>query len=428
LYNPDNPALGSVNPMTEASEARRRDIGGRVDYWIKRRGMTRQIFADRMGKSVSWVDKVRRGERQLDRLSVLEQIAGVLGVSLATLIDPEEANRAEQCADDVEIGQLRDALERYDGLLGNTAGNTPNLPALYRDVHYGWMSFQASNYQLITRKLPELLVGLQVAYRSLEGESQRQAAELLTQTYWLASGVAMKFGRPDLGWVAADRGASVAEWTGDLALIGGTARRVVHAMLVTSEKGSKGRAIDLVRTVTDRLEPGIGTASPAYLSAYGMLLLKGSIAAGRLKNAALARDLNTEAATVARLQGGDRNEHWSAFGPTNVGVHRVSALADMHEGGRVVEFADTLTEEQLATLPRERRANHIIDVARGYSQWGKRDEAVRLVLEADTLAREEVRCRPTTRTLVAELAGSYPRGTKPSVPFARLALEVGIAV
>jgi hypothetical protein len=69
-----------------------------------------------------------------------------------------------------------------------------------------------------------------------------------------------------------------------------------------------------------------------------------------------------------------------------------------------------------------------VDVARGYAQWGKRDQAVSLVLEADGLAREEVRCRPATRMLVTELARSYPRGTKPSVPFTRLAREMGVAV
>jgi hypothetical protein len=30
-----------------------------VLYWMQRRGLTRKIFADRMGKSLSWVDKIR---------------------------------------------------------------------------------------------------------------------------------------------------------------------------------------------------------------------------------------------------------------------------------------------------------------------------------------------------------------------------------
>src|SRR5439155_2618573 len=114
------------------------------------------------------------------------------------------------------------------------------------------------------------------------------------------------------------------------------------------------------------------------------------------------------------LLGGDRNDHYSAFGPTNVKVHRVSALADMHEGGRVVEEARTIGPDQLAAMPRERRANHLLDVARGFNQWGKRDNAVAMVVQADSLARAEVRCRPLTHKLVLDLVRSYPRGSRPS--------------
>jgi hypothetical protein len=49
----------------------RQEIAARVEYWIARRGMTRKVFGDRLGKSLSWVDKIKRGDRQLDRLSVL---------------------------------------------------------------------------------------------------------------------------------------------------------------------------------------------------------------------------------------------------------------------------------------------------------------------------------------------------------------------
>src|SRR5205807_9742759 len=38
-------------------------IGRRVAYWRGRRRMSQQVFADRLGKSKSWVDKVERGVR-----------------------------------------------------------------------------------------------------------------------------------------------------------------------------------------------------------------------------------------------------------------------------------------------------------------------------------------------------------------------------
>jgi transcriptional regulator with XRE-family HTH domain len=44
--------------------------------------MSQQVFADRLGKSKSWVDKVERGVRRLDKFSVVYEIADVLSVDV----------------------------------------------------------------------------------------------------------------------------------------------------------------------------------------------------------------------------------------------------------------------------------------------------------------------------------------------------------
>jgi transcriptional regulator with XRE-family HTH domain len=140
--------------MTDPGHAQRQETAAVVLYWMQRRGMTRQIFADRMGKSLSWVDKIRAGDRRLDRPSVLRQIASVLDVPLAVLIDPEEAERQRACPDDREINDIRQALRRYDAVTNvfRPDGDVlpePNLAKLERSVRFGWMAFQASNYQVV---------------------------------------------------------------------------------------------------------------------------------------------------------------------------------------------------------------------------------------------------------------------------------------
>ncbi|MDI5941536.1 helix-turn-helix domain-containing protein, partial [Micromonospora sp. DH15] len=50
-------------------------IGRRVAELRVSRGMSQQVFADRIGRSKSWVDKVERGVRTLDRFSVIETVA-----------------------------------------------------------------------------------------------------------------------------------------------------------------------------------------------------------------------------------------------------------------------------------------------------------------------------------------------------------------
>jgi transcriptional regulator with XRE-family HTH domain len=114
--------------MTDPDHAQRQETAAVVLYWMQRRGLTRKIFADRMGKSLSWVDKIRAGDRQLDRLSVLRQIASVLDIPLTVLVDPEEAERQRTCPDDREIDAIRHALRRYDAITNVFRPNGDVLP------------------------------------------------------------------------------------------------------------------------------------------------------------------------------------------------------------------------------------------------------------------------------------------------------------
>ncbi|MGH3979665.1 MAG: hypothetical protein ACRDRZ_11805 [Pseudonocardiaceae bacterium] len=338
--------------------------------------------------------------------------------------------RRSACPDDREIEAVRHALRRYDVITDVFRPNgdilpEPNLLKLERTVRYGWMAFQAANYQAVGKLLADLIRDAQAAVWQLDGDERRSAQTWLSWTYQLTASTAFKLGDAQLGWVAADRGIQVAEQTGDLTLIGSAAMRVAHALMATHHSPD---AVHLVKSAADRLEPHLANADPAFISAYGMLLLKGSIAAARLHQAADVRDLQAEALSVAARLGPNRNENWSAFGTTNVMVHRVSALADMQSGGRVIEEASDIPSGDLPRLPRERRACHLLDVARGDLQAGQRDQAATALLDADQLAREEVRCRDLTRQIITNLVRSYPRGASPMAAITQLARAVGVTV
>jgi transcriptional regulator with XRE-family HTH domain len=68
-------------------EDQARAIGRRVRYWRQRRNIDRQRFADMVGRSTSWLDKVEKGERSLLRLPMLERVAEALGVEPSALTD-----------------------------------------------------------------------------------------------------------------------------------------------------------------------------------------------------------------------------------------------------------------------------------------------------------------------------------------------------
>ena len=368
--------------MTSADdqeEQRRRRVADSVLYWMRRRGLTRQVFADRLGKSVSWVDKIKNGDRQLDRLSVLRQIAHVLDIPLQTLVDPDEADRLRRCPDDGDIAAIRSALRRYDAITNVFRSSDdvlpePNLRRLERSVRYGWMAFQVSNYQAIGQLLPALIHEAQAAVRQLADDDQRTARACLAWTYQLTAATAFKLGDAQLGWIAADRGIQLAEQTGDLTLVASAARWVAHALIDTFRSGD---AVTMVRSAADRLAPHLERADTAFMSAYGMLLLKGSIAAARLYQATDVRDLQAEALSVANVLGAGPNVLWSSFGPTNVRVHEVSALADMQSGGRVTEAAAGISQVALMSLPKERPARRRPRPSTGWQARRRRVESAR---------------------------------------------------
>jgi transcriptional regulator with XRE-family HTH domain len=68
-------------------------IGRRVRYWRVRRNLGRQRFADMVGRSTSWLDKVERGERSLVRLPMLDRVAAALGIDVSVLTDRSAAQR-----------------------------------------------------------------------------------------------------------------------------------------------------------------------------------------------------------------------------------------------------------------------------------------------------------------------------------------------
>ncbi|WP_181548478.1 hypothetical protein [Micromonospora saelicesensis] len=73
-------------------------------------------------------------------------------------------------------------------------------------------------------------------------------------------------------------------------------------------------------------------------------------------------------------------------------------------------------------LPAEYRGAYLVDVARAYLQVGDLRGAARALVDADSIAPAEVRCRPLARTVIADVARAQP------VPagVARLATLVGL--
>lgn len=380
-------------------------VGRRVAYWRTRRRMSQQLFADRLGKSKSWVDKVERGVRRLDRFSTIAEIAEVLQVDVQVLMGRDPVRRPESvnCIDQVEVAEIRAALERYDRIsaFSVTAPVSPPISELRKSVDHAWMTFQRSRYGVLARRLPQLIRDAQAAEGASADDTRCETAYMLAEVYQIASSTLRKMGEHDLAWLAADRATMVCQRAGDELLAAMATAGVAGALAAL---GRIRPALEITVNTANQIAPRDGVdATPQRLSVYGMVLLQGAMAAARLGDSATVRDLLAAAEEAAKQVGGDENFYWTSFGPTNVAFHRVAAEVELGDGSRALQTHDEIDPLELSAMLPERRASHLLDLARAYAQVGDLPRAGETLVEADRLAPSEVRCRPIAHELASDL-------------------------
>lgn len=373
-------------------------VGERVGWYRRRRGMPQEVLAGLVGRTADWLSKVENGRIELDRLSVIKALAGALDVQLGDLLAEPSLLEGGSLAQGAAVARLREALTDYRHmsplLAVDDAEELPDLDLLRAEVGSAWSAYQDARYSRATRLVPEILAQAQRAVRMHQGDQQLQAKALLAMAYQGAAMVLTKIGEGDLAWIAADRGLAAAQESGNVIVTGSLFRSVSHCLL---NNGRLSAARELVLSSASYLHDGLAEASPTYLSIYGTLFLVGSMAAARVEDRATVREFLAEADQAAARLGHDANHMWTAFGPTNVAIHRISTAMEL---GDVQVAADQGPRVDSSTLPLERRVRHTLEIARAYSALNRTDEALALVLDAEELAPEQVRYHFIPRHLV----------------------------
>jgi transcriptional regulator with XRE-family HTH domain len=397
-------------------------IGERVAWYRRRRGMSQEVLAGLVGRTVDWLSKAENNRLELDRLSVIKSLADALDVTLGDLL--AEPTLMDWTADSGTrtVPALRSALMNYrqlTPLLGvPTEGEPTPLDELKNSVAEVWDAYQDSRYAFATRRLPLVLADALIAAQAYDGRDQERAHELMAMTYQGAAMVLTKVGETDLAWIAADRGLAAAQQSDNAAVTGSLFRSVAHCLL---SNGRFDAAVQLVSDAADYLRPGLRNASPEFLSIYGTLFLAGSMAAARADDRATTRAFLTEADHAAQQLGRDANHMWTAFGPTNVAIHRVATAAELGDMQVAVDLGPRIDTQN---LPTERRTRHNLEVARALSAHNRIDDAMGLILEAEQWAPEQVRSHYLARELVLTWVRNQ-RG-RPSRTLAELAARLHV--
>ncbi|MEA2493289.1 MAG: hypothetical protein QOJ29_1200 [Thermoleophilaceae bacterium] len=438
-------AAGRLGTVSASSE-----VGDTIGYQLRRlrrlRGLTQEELADRANVSRDLVAKLEQGRRHTARITSLASLARALDVELSALVERAggvpEAEEGDATGVIALGGNALSWLAPERGAAPAPSGHAPRRPegfdklvaalvhrdvapaverpidlaALTRGAASAKRNLQACRYALAIAELARLLSLSSMRAHELDGDRVLRVWALRAHACQTAAGVLLKLGHNGLALIAATRSMESAERSADQLVIGSSARVLAHAFL------SSGHVREARMTATSAAAKLDGLdRTHQQLSVLGSLLLRGAMAAARDGDRSAALELLDHADAVARSLGEDGNYRWTAFGPTNVLLHRVHVAVAFGDAGTALEHVRSIDVSRLAVV--ERRAVLHIDAARALVQLGKHADACHMLAVAERLAPEELTSRSSVRALIGGMARSAPRSAQPTVR--ALAIRVG---
>jgi hypothetical protein len=299
------------------------------------------------------------------------------------------------------------ALAGYPGISSDPSPTALSTPRMDQAVAAAKRNYQDCRYTTVIKSLPQLLADLRTACATHEGDTRLHAEALSAEAHHVAASILLKLDEDGLAWVAADRSMQAARNSQDLTVIGSSARIITRALM---NDGHHGAATQTASTYAERIDRDVDERTPAFLSVYGALLLCGAVAAGHRTDRHTAATLLDEAHAAGRELGGDHNHRWTAFGPTNVQLHRVNIALQLGDAGAAIQEARRIDLDRVPLT--ERKATLLIDTSRALTQWGKHNKAYDVLRFAHQLAPEEISARPAVHRMLRDLMATAPPSTK----------------
>ncbi|MEC3955619.1 helix-turn-helix transcriptional regulator [Nocardia sp. CDC153] len=390
-------------------------LGARVAELRRRRGLSQKELGAAIRRSESWVSQVERDVLPVERLSVLQRLADVLGVAVRDLrpeaAEPMAADRGDgQRPGSAVFEQLRLLLTGHpalDQLFGDDADReSAKLSELEERVDLAWQLANESRLVEVGSSLLELIPDLEHAARATTAQ-RSEVLTLLSRAYQVAATAFTRQEEVDAAWVAADRALSAAEESGDaLSVVAGTYRMAQAFLRLQRLEQAEQAARVSVAALTAQVASE--SPRPEVLSLYGSLQLMLAVIAATDGNRTAARTGLAAARAAADRLGEGRNDFDTEFGPTGVAVHAVAVAVELGDAGEALDTARTV---DASILSPERQARFLVDVARAHAQRRQAAEALDALLTAERLTPELVHTDHRAREVVRDLlqfAGRRP--------------------
>jgi len=316
---------------------------------------------------------------------------------------PDLVRMAILAADSVDDGPAEKSLERLQSLATHTH-----------------LAYQRADYDGALVLVPALMAATSTLTEG--GADPRHAEAAAAEAHLAVSKLALKFGDAQLAWLAGDRARCHAVAAGIPALRAAALFSIGCALLALPDR--RHEAADLVEhTLAGITSRRLG--GPADISSAGALtLLAAIVAVWHNDHRRAATHLHAAGALAERL-GGDRNDLWTAFGPTNVLIHRVGITATT-DPDKAINLGEHLDTSRLHAALVSRRSQVHLDLAAAFSHRPRGDaSAVLHLLQAEHLAPQLFRIHPPAHALIQRLLSRERRAVTPGLR--DLAARAGVA-
>ncbi|WP_307821872.1 helix-turn-helix domain-containing protein [Streptomyces coffeae] len=287
---------------------------------------------------------------------------------------------------DLLVAGLRDAMLGLDAI--PPAYSPDQLPT---ELARAAAHFNASSYGALAVRLPHLIRAGHQAFGA-------DYHAVLARSYLLATRVLIKLDEPQLGWMAADRARQLAQASGAPLDVAEAARQQA---VLARKAGWHDQSLALALNAAD--DPALREAGAVGSAQRGLLIQCAAYTVAHQGDQEGMRQLTKEAAAIAGQLIGTTHLRDTAggFNPATVQLHLVSAEYKAGDPSAAIAAADDLHPMTLPTV--ERRALYYTDKATAYAQWGRRDQCIGALLEAERCAAEETHTRPAVKAMLTGL-------------------------
>ncbi|MBE9372975.1 helix-turn-helix transcriptional regulator [Saccharopolyspora sp. HNM0983] len=375
-------------------------------------GLSQEALARELDVELSTVGRWERGTltpqpRRRPELAralhiSLDALAGLLNPAPSP--DPPAAARA--------TNRHPDTASRHGSLPDPpTAGNASDqVDQLHR-------AYQAARYDDVRRLLPSVTTAVDELVAQT-AQPTRHALSVRCSLHIVTAKLATKVGNHAEAGIAAERARTAAETAEDTFGQAAAAYQRTCALLRTGD-------VDDAEQVAASAASSTRSRDPQSVTWRGVMMLIGAVIAARRNDATEAGRRLDHAEELARLLGADANIGWTAFGPTNVLIHRSSVAVALGDPRTALNRADQIDVTRMPVGLNGRQARFHLDNAWAHTQLGEDPEAVIHLLDTERVAPELMRTNPGTHRLIHKLLTRERRYRVPGLR--ELAHRAGVA-